>query len=167
MMSNTRLRTCDNCGSIRDANDTFCGNCGKSFGIPAAEVNNPTVTDGAAKQSRTTPISDATQSIYTPHLSLPSLRSTSNLRYLILIAILVTMLIGATSFELGQVVKGNQQVNNGNTTTAIAASTPVSTVLYLENGSDNWKGWNGTEEWYISSGTLRSKGLDYNRLLPQ
>lgn len=74
----------------------------------------------------------------------PPLRTQSNTKYLIIIVILVTMLVGAVFFELGQLVKGNSQgvtgnipgnsnqsgripTNNGTSTVTIPTPTPTPT----------------------------------------
>ena len=47
-MSSLDQKTCENCGSICDANGTFCGNCGKLFGTKGFEENHiPSNSDSA------------------------------------------------------------------------------------------------------------------------
>ncbi len=125
-MSNRDFKTCDKCGSIRDVNATYCGNCGKPFDRPAAEENYPTISFGEVKQRPTSQTSGATIDAYTPHpqnqlQSHPQNQSQSrpqplsNAKYLIGIAALVALLLGAGGFELGQIVKGSQQSNTPGT----------------------------------------------------
>lgn len=111
-MSTRNVKTCESCGSIRDANATFCGNCGKPFLGPVSEENNPTITFNETRRSRVSQTSGATLDAYTPH---PTSRPSNNVKYLVAIGVLIALLVAAGTFELGQVIKGNQQATNSNT----------------------------------------------------
>lgn len=132
-MSNTNVTTCDTCGSIRDLNDTFCGNCGRPLGIHAPEETYPTETHREVKQTAATQLSKPTPQVYTPE---PLLRSQSKLRLFMVIAVLLVLLVGLGGFALGQVVKGNPQGKISNTPlpsnhsgTIIANTAQVSTTF--------------------------------------
>jgi RNA polymerase subunit RPABC4/transcription elongation factor Spt4 len=112
-MSTRNMRTCENCGALRDPNATFCGNCGKPFTVAASEENNPTITFNETRRSRVSQTSGATlNAAFTPH---PISRPASNLKYLVVIGVLIVLLVGTGSFELGQVIKGSQQVGTNGT----------------------------------------------------
>lgn len=116
-MSTRNVKTCESCGSIRDANATFCGNCGKPFIGPVSEENNPTITFNETRRSRVSQTSGATLDAFTPH---PASRPSNNVKYLVAIGVLVALLVAAGTFELGQVIKGNQQATNSNTSPGVA-----------------------------------------------
>src|ERR1700730_4674451 len=164
-MPSRSLRTCNNCGSMRDVNDTFCGTCGKPLGVPASEENSPTVTYQEMKQDHVTSVSDTTEPVNSPQ---PPHRIQSNVRYLILIGVLVTMLVGVGSFELGQFIKGSQQGTTSTTpspsnqsgTVSPNASRQVGTILYQADWSQSLNGWVGSQDWRVLNGELLNDGTN-------
>lgn len=141
-MSNINLQQCDRCGAMRDANSTFCGNCGKQF-YNSGE-NSPTPHLSGFQQRPITPGLSG-PGLYTPAPSgssfPPPQRSRNNRVYLVVIVILVLMLIGSfiflrtgssqgstgtTQSTLNQVVT-NQANNNATSTVAAATSSTATT----------------------------------------
>src|SRR5712691_7767302 len=100
-MSTSNFKRCNNCGVVRDSNDTFCGNCGKPFEASASRSGLPTLLSPQMPSTKNTPIMNATQPFYTPipptQPAYPT-RSSSHKAYLIIISVLVVMLLGAGLF---------------------------------------------------------------------
>ena len=47
-MSRSYEKICNNCGSIRSGNDTFCGHCGETFGNSGSEATNFSLFQGVS-----------------------------------------------------------------------------------------------------------------------
>ena len=146
-MSSINLKQCDRCGAMRDANSTFCGNCGKQF--DTSGENSPTPHLSGFQQRPITPaLSDS--GLYTPAPSgsafPPAQRSRNNRVYLVVIIILVLMLIGSVIFLRTGSSQGStgttqstpnqvvtkQAYNNATSTVAAATSSTATTATPTE-----------------------------------
>jgi hypothetical protein len=100
-------------------------------------------------------------------------------RYLVIIGLLIILLVGVVIIEVGQLLplqlgtkehqSSTQPTNNSSSPPQLTAlPTPqAGTILYQENGSDNWKGWSGTPDWKILNGVLINDGTyDTNAIPP-
>jgi hypothetical protein len=129
---------CSQCGANNSDGATFCQKCGKGLEtieqnestllsplpLPASPYENfsYTVPSSSEPNYPPPPPSIPYESISTPYEPKPPLRSHSNRRYLIVIAVLVAILLSAGFYELGQLLKGNSQ---GNTNTTTPTAIPV------------------------------------------
>ena len=143
---------CSQCGANNSDEAIFCQKCGKQLEttgqieftllspppVPASPYENfsYTVPGSSERNHPPPPPSIVHESTSTPYEPKPPLRSHSNRRYLIVIAVLIALLIGLGGFEVGQLVKGNQQGAISNTSslsnhsgTVPANTTQVSTTL--------------------------------------
>src|ERR1051326_7990800 len=176
-MTTVNTKTCSNCGAKCGAPDVFCGNCGRSF--TSSAENHPTPLIEGLQQMPITPrlyspgVKTPTSSVYTLQ---PSPRSARNKIYLIVVPLLALILISVGILVGIQLVKSKQQgttsntpssenqsgtlPTNANTAVTNAALSPTpsptatpipkpGTILYQENGSDNWQGWALSSDWKV------------------
>lgn len=182
-MSTSNFKRCNNCGVVRDSNDTFCGNCGKPFKSSASGSGLPTVLSGQMLSTKNTPIMNTTQPFYTPipptQPAYPT-RSSSHKAYLI-ISVLIVMLIGAGLFIGIQIGKGNTPITTGHTNTPntsqqtgttpvgnnptitvvqpsptqtiFPSPTPTSVVNQVLYETHDFNNWTGTSDWKVLTAT--------------
>src|SRR5712692_4341538 len=99
-MSATNFKRCENCGAVRDSNDTFCGTCGKPLSISTSGNSYTTLRSANLQTSNSTIDSNTSQRFYTPipptqpvNPPQPPPPSRRNRVYLTIIASLVFLLI--------------------------------------------------------------------------
>ena len=174
-MSTINFKKCDNCGTIRDARDVFCGTCGKQFGSSGENYTTP-------------PLDFLQQAPITP--TVPAITQRSHRPNLIAIAVLVIMLISAGVLVGTLIGKNNSPAIIGNTltpstsnqsgttpanTTTTIVSTPTltstptpipsptavspGTVLCdTANPGQGWDNWNLVTGWKVLNGELLYDG---------
>ncbi len=162
-MSTVNLKKCPRCGAIRDKKDLFCGDCGTPFGSSEENYRNLPLTP-------TVPV-------------VPTERKSWKKNLLAASVVLVLLLIGTLflGIQLGQSGKGSTQAITNtppnpphltktlSTVTVMPTPSPTptftptptptpmqpGTVLYNEDGSDNWQGWLASgPDWTVQNGKL-------------
>ena len=176
-MSTTNFKKCNNCGAIHGAQDVFCGTCGNQFS-PTGE-NYTTPPFAGLQQSPITPNLYDINFTAPTHTQPPprSRRGKAYLIILPILAlvligagILLGMRLGtsnnpsSSSNLSGNIPASSDPTANVATSTLTTMPSPTQiatpsptqasvpapgTILYQENGSDNWQGWALSSDWKV------------------
>lgn len=170
---------CMDCGAGNSDEAVFCQRCGKQleptrFGIPTSLTPPNASASSHGNLSYESKEYASAEPSYPPPPPIthygsnpyeqPPLRSHTNMRYLIVIAVLVLMLITSGGLVGILIEKGNTQGTASNPTSTVVTSTPIpaspqpGTLLYQANWSNGLNGWIGSPDWKSEGGMLVSDG---------
>lgn len=186
-MSTVNFKKCNNCGAIHDARDVFCGTCGNQFSPSGENYTTPPLA--GLQQSPITPNLHDTNLTAPMQTQPPpqSRRGKAYLIILPILAliligagILLGMRLGTSNNQSSSSNPSGNISAISDPTAKVATSTPTTmasptqiatltptqtsnpapgTILYQENGSDNWQGWALSSDWkVVTQGLLISTG---------
>lgn len=77
--------------------------------------------------------------------------------FISIVSIVLVIIMAVYTISVGA---GTHTQSNSSNTNQVDTSTPQvdTSVLYQEDGSDNWNGWNGSSDWHTDQNLLRNDG---------